>query len=122
MYFKITQGLSVRKSIGSQKYSRLIYYVNNKSAREQIRIDPIFAIFHPRASFTKFNSHFVRILIKKKKRKNLPKMYIMVKQLSKAKPKKNLQMANSRKLLENTVATPETKPTMFDPTSAGMRP
>ena len=54
--------------------------------------------------------------------KNSPKIYIIVKQLSKAKPKKNLHTAKLQKFVAKMVANPETKPTRFVPTRAGIRP
>lgn len=52
----------------------------------------------------------------------VPSMYIMVKQLSKAKPTKNRHSANSQKLPARTVATPARKPVTLAPTSAGILP
>lgn len=49
-------------------------------------------------------------------------MYIMVKQLSKAKPTKNRHSANSQKLLASTVATPARNPVILAPTNAGILP
>lgn len=53
---------------------------------------------------------------------HLPKMYIIVKLLSKAIPTKNLQAQKDQNVLQNAVAIPAAKPTMFVPTRAGMRP
>lgn len=53
---------------------------------------------------------------------NLPKIYIMVKQLSNAKPKRKRHAANSQNELENAVAIPVTHPIRFAPTNAGIRP
>jgi len=49
-------------------------------------------------------------------------MYIMVKQLSKAKPTKKRHNANFQKLSASTVATPARNPVTFAPTSAGILP
>lgn len=49
-------------------------------------------------------------------------MYIIVKQLSKAKPTKNLQTENCQKVLEKAVSRPATRPVRLVPTKAGMRP
>lgn len=46
----------------------------------------------------------------------------MVKQLSKAKPTKKRQSANSQKLVASIVATPAKKPVTLAPTSAGILP
>lgn len=46
----------------------------------------------------------------------------MVKQLSKAKPTRNLQKQNAQKLWTPAVAMPATKPTKFVPTNAGILP
>ena len=52
----------------------------------------------------------------------LPNMYIMVKQLSNAKPTKKRIKANCQKFVTNAVSTPAAKPTKFEPINAGMRP
>ena len=49
-------------------------------------------------------------------------MYIIVKQLSKANPKRKRHAANSQKFVENAVATPAKNPTMLVPTKAGILP
>lgn len=49
-------------------------------------------------------------------------MYIMVKQLSNAKPTKNRHSANFQKLSASTVATPARNPVTLAPTSAGILP
>lgn len=52
----------------------------------------------------------------------LPRMYIIVKLLSKAIPTKNLQRENVQKVVQNAVAIPPTKPAMLVPTKAGILP
>lgn len=52
----------------------------------------------------------------------LPRMYIIVKQLSKAIPTKNLQTQNDQKLVQKVVAIPPTKPAMLVPIKAGILP
>lgn len=49
-------------------------------------------------------------------------MYIIVKQLSKAKPTKNRHSENSQKEVAKTVAIPAMNPAMFVPTKAGILP
>lgn len=51
-----------------------------------------------------------------------PRMYIIVKQLSKAKPTKNRHKQNCQKDVENAVSTPAQRPVRLVPTKAGMRP
>lgn len=53
---------------------------------------------------------------------NLPKIYIIVKQLSNAKPTTNRHNENDQKLPLNAVATPAIKPIILQPTNAGIRP
>lgn len=53
---------------------------------------------------------------------HLPKIYIMVKQLSKAIPTKNLQKQKDQKLCTAAVASPPANPTKFVPTRAGILP
>lgn len=53
---------------------------------------------------------------------NLPKMYIIVKQLSNANPIKKRHNVKLTKLYENAVATPATNPIKFEPINAGIRP
>lgn len=52
----------------------------------------------------------------------IPNIYIIVKQLSKAKPTKNRHSANSQKLPASTVATPAKNPVTLAPTNAGILP
>jgi hypothetical protein len=51
-----------------------------------------------------------------------PKIYIMVKQLSKAMPTRNLQAEKVQKVLQKAVAMPPTQPTRLVPTRAGILP
>lgn len=53
---------------------------------------------------------------------NLPKMYIIVKQLSKAKPTRKRHRLNCQKFVTKAVATPATKPIKLQPAKAGIRP
>lgn len=53
---------------------------------------------------------------------NLPKIYIIVKQLSKAIPTKNLQTAKVQNDEHMVVAIPPMKPTRLVPTRAGILP
>lgn len=52
----------------------------------------------------------------------LPKIYIIVKQLSNANPTINRKKANEIKLNEYADAIPPMKPSIFVPTNAGIRP
>lgn len=54
--------------------------------------------------------------------KNIPRIYIIVKQLSKAIPTRKRQTQKCQKLVQNAVAMPPTKPTKFVPTRAGILP
>lgn len=49
-------------------------------------------------------------------------MYIIVKQLSNAKPTKNRHKLNCQKLLTNAVETPAKKPIILQPAKAGILP
>lgn len=49
-------------------------------------------------------------------------MYIIVKQLSNAKPTKKRHIINCQKLYVNAVEIPATHPTILHPTSAGILP
>lgn len=51
-----------------------------------------------------------------------PKIYIIVKQLSNAKPTTNRNIQNDIKLYENAVAIPPINPSILVPTKAGIRP
>lgn len=51
-----------------------------------------------------------------------PNMYIIVKQLSKAMPTRNLQTQNDQKVVQNVVAIPPMNPAMLVPTRAGILP
>lgn len=51
-----------------------------------------------------------------------PRIYIIVKQLSKAIPTKNLHKQNDQKVVQKAVAIPPTKPAIFVPTKAGILP
>lgn len=54
--------------------------------------------------------------------RNLPRMYIIVKQLSKANPTKNRQRVNCQKFVARAVKHPAMQPTTLHPTSAGILP
>lgn len=49
-------------------------------------------------------------------------MYIIVKQLSNANPKKNRQSENVQNPVQKAVKTPKINPIMLQPTSAGILP
>lgn len=54
--------------------------------------------------------------------RSLPRMYIIVKQLSKAIPTKKRQTQNDQNDVQNAVAMPPTNPAMLVPIKAGILP
>lgn len=60
--------------------------------------------------------------MQKNYRVDLPKMYIIVKQLSNANPTKKRHNVNVQNCVVNAVITPATKPNKLHPHSDGIRP